>query len=104
LDDDATATKGGEVMEIGYFIVCMIVSYLFYKAWQEKKKCCHDWKIIKISNVLQLDDMGYPLRLCIFECSKCGKSEQMWIDVPVGESEELKDGKSVLVKWTGVHR
>ena len=85
-----------------YLIGCMIAGYMFYKAWQLKKKCYHDWNIAERSNILQLDDMGYPLRLCIFKCSKCGKSEQRWIDVPVSECEELQDGKSVLVKWKEV--
>ena len=87
---------------MGYFISIMIASYLLYKAWQEKKKCDHDWNITERSNVMQLDDMGYPLRLYIVKCSKCGKSEQKWIDVSVSECEELQDGKSVLVKWTEV--
>lgn len=39
-------------------------------------KCNHDWYITEKSNVLQLDDMGYPLRLFICKCSKCGKSSQ----------------------------
>lgn len=87
---------------MGYFISFMIAVYLFYKAWREKKKCDHDWNITERSNAIQCDDMGYPLRLCIFKCSKCGKSEQKWIDVSVSECEELKDGKSVLVKWEKV--
>ena len=52
-------------------------------------KCKHDYKIKSKSNTLQLDDMGYPLRLFICECSKCGKSKQQWIDVPKRELEEL---------------
>jgi hypothetical protein len=43
--------------------------------------------------------MGYPLRLFIFECSKCHITKQMWVDVPVEELEELDTGKSALVKW-----
>lgn len=38
----------------------------------------HDWQIIHASNVLQQDEMGYPLRLFIQKCSKCGKTEQAW--------------------------
>jgi hypothetical protein len=59
----------------------------------------HKWKISERSNVIQQDDMGYPLRLFICKCSKCGKSEQQWIDVNEKELEELKTGKSVLLKW-----
>lgn len=62
-------------------------------------KCNHNWKITERSNVLQLDDMGYPLRLFIVECSKCGKSDQQWIDVSKEELKELDTGKSVLLKW-----
>ena len=61
--------------------------------------CNHNWEISEKSNVLQLDYMGYPLRLFICKCSKCSKYEQMWIDVPKKELEELETGKSVLLKW-----
>ena len=54
-------------------------------------KCNHNWKVTERSNVLQLDDMGYPLRLFIVECSKCGKSDQQWIDVSKEELKELID-------------
>ena len=64
-----------------------------------KVKCNHDWRISERSNVLQLDDMGYPLRLFICKCSKCGKSDQQWIDVAEEELKELKTGESVLLKW-----
>ena len=83
---------------MGYFICSMIASYLLLKAWQEKKKCNHEWHITEKSNVLQLDDMGYPLRLYICKCNKCGKSEHRWIDVSVSDCEELESGKSVLAK------
>ena len=62
-------------------------------------KCSHDWHIAERSNVLQLDYMGYPLRLFICKCSKCGTSSQQWIDVPLKELEELDTGESVLLKW-----
>lgn len=65
-----------------------------------KQKCSHDFKITERSNVLQLDSMGYPLRLVIWKCKKCGKSEQVWIDVPKEELTELDNGKSFLIKWT----
>lgn len=61
-------------------------------------KCKHKWELEKRSNMLQQDSMGYPLRLFILKCSKCGESKQMWIDVGVEELEELKTGESVLVK------
>ena len=64
-----------------------------------KRKCNHKYKIYQRSNMLQQDSMGYPLRLFICRCEKCGKSKQMWIDVPVEQLEELKTGESVLVEW-----
>ena len=67
-----------------------------------KRKCHHIWKITEKSNILQTDDMGYPLRLVICRCTKCGKSDQQWYDVPVSELQELKTGKSKLLKWRKV--
>lgn len=63
------------------------------------RNCNHDYQMHQRSNALQQDEMGYPLRLFIFKCSKCGKYKQMWIDVPVEELEELKTGQSVLINW-----
>lgn len=62
-------------------------------------KCKHDWQIIHASNVLQQDEMGYPLRLFIQKCSKCGKIEQAWYDVNEKCLEEIKTGRFVLCKW-----
>lgn len=62
-------------------------------------KCNHSWEIKERSNVLQQDDMGYPLRLYICKCSKCGKSEQQWIDVSVEALKGLETGEFVLLKW-----
>ena len=64
-----------------------------------KKECKHKWEFNQESNALQFDDMGYPLRLFIMKCSKCGAYDQQWIDVPAEEADELHNGKSVLVKW-----
>lgn len=66
-----------------------------------KKKCKHKWRITEASNVLQLDDMGYPLRLCIQKCEKCHESKQIWLDVHVEALKELDDGRSVLCMWKG---
>ena len=63
------------------------------------RKCRHKWFIEQRSNALQLDDMGYPLRLCIVRCSKCGKSDQQWIDVDRDLIEELNMGESFLLRW-----
>jgi len=61
--------------------------------------CRHNWKRVCRSNVLQQDDMGYPLRLCLCKCDKCGEYDQQWLDVPEEELKELKTGDSVLIKW-----
>ena len=52
----------------------------------------HRWMIKERSNVIQFDNMGYPLRLFIIECSKCKQSRQEWID----SSECSTD---VVCKW-----
>lgn len=63
-------------------------------------KCrSHKWRLTHISNVLQQDSMGYPLRLCIVECSKCGKPDQIWMDVAEESLKELETGESVLLEW-----
>ena len=62
-------------------------------------ECSHTWVVDQRSNVIQQDFMGYPLRLFICKCSKCGKYDQQCIDVNENELEELKTGKSVLLKW-----
>lgn len=63
------------------------------------RKCKHEWRITEASNALQVDDMGYPLRLVIKVCSKCGISEQAWIDVGKESLTGLDDGRFVLVEW-----
>lgn len=63
------------------------------------KKCDHYWHVERRSNILQQDEMGYPLRLFIMKCEICGKYKQMWIDVPEEELKELETGESVLIKW-----
>lgn len=65
----------------------------------KKTMCNHDWKIIERSNVIQQDNMGYPLRLCIWQCSKCGKSDQVWLDTSEEALKELDTGESVLLEW-----
>lgn len=62
-------------------------------------KCKHRWEVVERSNALQQDSMGYPLRLCILKCSKCGKLEQQWLDTSDDALDELKTGKSFLIKW-----
>lgn len=62
-------------------------------------KCNHKWQITEASNIIQQDSMGYPLRLFICECSKCGKSEQQWIDVSEKCLDKLKTGELCLLEW-----
>lgn len=63
------------------------------------KPCSHSFTTIMRSNALQVDGMGYPLRLFLCKCEKCGEIHQLWIDVPKEELKELDSGSSVLVKW-----
>ena len=51
-------------------------------------------KFAYISNVVQFDNMGYPLRLCIMKCD-CGMTNQDWIDVP----ESSVTDKDVILEW-----
>lgn len=51
-------------------------------------------KLYEKSNVIQYDDMGYPLRLYIMECD-CGMTDQQWIDVP---TKSVTD-KDVVLEW-----
>ena len=67
-----------------------------------KAHCDHAWRVTEVSNVLQQDDMGYPLRLVITKCRRCSKSEHRWIDVNEAALKELDTGESVLLKWTKV--
>ncbi len=46
--------------------------------------------------------MGYPLRLFVVKCDKCGKMDQQWIDVNEKCLKELDTGDSVLCKWTEI--
>ena len=66
-----------------------------------RKFCkCDDLEILEKSNVLQLDHNGYPLRLCICKCKKCGRTQHKWLDEsPSKAQKELDNGISVLLKW-----
>ena len=61
----------------------------------KKKHICEFNKIVRRSNAIQFDEMGYPLRLCIFKC-ECGATTQRWVDT--GERYELKEN-DVEVIW-----
>lgn len=53
----------------------------------------HEWHTKMLSNVIQRDAMGYPLRLYICECEHCKKTKQIWLD-----SVECKS--DVVLQWT----
>lgn len=74
---------------------------IFNKLFKEEE-CKHKWKIVEYSNVLQVDDMGYPSRLVICKCSKCGATDQQWRDVPKESLNQLDTGESVLLQWTRI--
>ena len=57
-----------------------------------RKKCNHRFIVTERSNALQQDDMGYPLRLCICKCEKCGFSKQEWLDTSEEALKELETG------------
>lgn len=54
-------------------------------------------KIIRRSNVIQYDDMGYPLRLCIVSTDQSfgGKTDQIWIDTMEQEGD-------IVLQWAEV--
>lgn len=81
----------------GLLVILMIL--LIIKWLLVGCECKHKWIITNTSNTLQLDDMGYPLRLCIVKCRKCGKIEQQWIDVNTEVLSGLNTGRFVEVKW-----
>ena len=64
-----------------------------------KKKCTHQYKVTDRSNAIQVDQMGYPLQLCVCECEKCGKIEQQWIDAPTDILKDMAKNGYVRVKW-----
>ena len=67
------------------------------------KRCCnHTWRVTERSNILQQDDMGYPLRLVNIKCTKCGACDQIWLDVAEEELKELDTKESFLLEWKNV--
>lgn len=55
------------------------------KLFKRKNK---NWAVLKVSNIVQYDSMGYPRVLCI-----CSDGEQRWIDTYDKEDD-------VEIKWT----
>ena len=71
-----------------------IIAYLK----NNKKQTCHfhEYYISETSNILQLDEMGYPLMLCIKKCANCEKTKQVWIDV---DKKLLNNDKYKILEW-----
>ena len=55
-----------------------------------KKK--NKFKVLYRSNIIQYDEMGYPLRLCIVKESNKDRSEQLWLDTSV-------EAGDVEIRW-----
>lgn len=65
-----------------------------------KKKCkYHHYKAQYGSNAIQLDSMGYPLRLYNCKCENCGHWKSMWFGEPIEALKELDTGESFQFKW-----
>ena len=65
----------------------------------KKKFCKHEFEIFKRSNVIQLHELGYVLRLFTVKCKKCGATDYEWYNVPKDELKELETEESVLLEW-----
>lgn len=52
----------------------------------------NNFSIVKYSNVIQYDDMGYPLRLVIDN-----KGKQLWIDTEQREND-------VVLTWSNIEQ
>lgn len=64
--------------------------------------CHHDFCVIETTNIYQLDDMGYPLLLCLERCTKCGKTNQRWIDCSTAVMNDENYHKCVWIKSSKV--
>lgn len=65
--------------------------------------CKHPKSVIFAkSNVIQFDQVGFPMRLETLECLICGKKYYAWNYIKESELDELSTGKSVLCKWENV--
>lgn len=62
--------------------------------------CNHNFILQKKSNFLQLDEESKrPLRMCLYECRRCHEQANLWVYIPESELDEIKTGKSCLLKW-----
>lgn len=60
--------------------------------FNKRKNKDKPFNILYRSNVVQLDEMGYPLRLCIVEGNGRKNSEQVWLDT-------LDEDGDLVLKW-----
>lgn len=70
------------IYAITWFTTCVLCLIgIYYNVKEEKDDSCgEELSIISRSNVIQFDEMGYPLRLCIVRTNKEPYSDQIWID------------------------
>lgn len=61
--------------------------------------CLHEWRITHVSNAVQFDSTGYPMRLVIERCYRCGKSEQAWRGDGSSVADQLKNGDLFHLEW-----
>lgn len=80
-------------------IMMFLLAPMIWKGAKMFFKCNHNWKVAERSNAIQQDNMGYPLRLCIVKCNKCGVIDQQWLDTDESALHEVKEGKSFILKW-----
>lgn len=70
-----------------------------FKRKKDKPVCGdnhHYIKLIERSNIIQYDDnSGYPVRLCLYECDKCGKRGQVWVNTVPKHTDHV-------IKWEKV--
>lgn len=63
-----------------------------FRMKKSKPSCGEDHHYVKIcqrSNIIQYSSDGYPLRLCIYECDKCGKRGMIWVDTVATNTDHV---------------
>lgn len=73
------------------------MSLTFLQSMKTPETCKHKYALAELSNVIQYDEMGYPLLLCAVQCRRCGHVKQIWNDVPM-DYEKSHPG-TVVLKW-----
>lgn len=70
---------------------CFVVSSRFSR--EEEKK--DPFRIIDRSNIIQFDEMGYPLRLCVVAGNGRDKPERVWLDTLEEDGDVVLEFKIV---------